>query len=77
MTRPKSSERPSDLTVERVLRKVSLVEAAQGDNEAAHDLEDELYRTVLYAIAHGAESPRELANAVLRTQLLNFRRWTA
>jgi hypothetical protein len=58
-----------------VLRKVKAIEDAQRDHEMAHGLEDDLYRQVLSAIAHGAPNAAELANAALYTQTLDFKRW--
>jgi hypothetical protein len=65
------------MTPADVLQKVADIEAAKGDPEIAHGLEDDLYRSVLSAIAHGARNPKSLADAALHTQLVDFPRWRA
>lgn len=61
-----------------VMQKVAAIEAIGADDaEAAHGLEDDLYRSVLSAIAHGAPDAAELANAALYSQLCSFPRWCA
>jgi len=47
------------------------------DNEKAHSLEDDLWEEVLNAIACGASNPQELAREALKTQEIEFNRWTS
>ena len=68
------------LTVEAVAADVVAVAvaAADGDDEAAHHLEDNLLRRVLQAIAEGrASDPAALARAALTASDVSFRRWFA
>lgn len=48
--------------------------AADGDNEAAHGVEDGLYVGVLHAIARGAGNPAELAAAALLASAVKYDR---
>ena len=51
--------------------------AEEGDDEAAHGEEDDLWRDVLRAIADGADNPRAMAREALETTHLSFERYTA
>lgn len=48
-----------------------------GDDEAQHSKEDNLWEDVLRAISKGAINPRELATAALKSKDLSFSRWCA
>ena len=65
------------LTVALVRQQVAAVEAASCDSQRAHGAEDELYTSVLTAIATGRHegSPAELAAEALRARDLLFARW--
>lgn len=61
-----------------VLARVDKVRAIADDDEAAHQLEDELYIDVLTAIAKGAcADPAACARAALLVQEIQFSRWYA
>lgn len=49
--------------------------AKRGDNEAAHSLEDKLFRDVLTAIARSENDQGELAREALKARELRFARW--
>ena len=51
--------------------------AQEGDYEAAHGEENDLWRDVLRAIASGADSPRAMARETLETTRIGFERYTA
>lgn len=62
----------------RVVEKVAEIAAMSGlDDEAAHSLEDALYREVLEAIADGHPDSAALAAEALRTKGIEFCRWYA
>lgn len=48
-----------------------------GDPESQHRMEDDLYISVLTAIANGANDPSSLAKEVLKVSELDFPRWYA
>ena len=52
-------------------------EAARGDNELAHELEDALWRDVLEAVANHHDDSAELAHLALRSTDVKFSRWRA
>jgi hypothetical protein len=51
--------------------------AAEGDDEAAHSVEDDLRERALGAIYAGAPNAVELAGVALSTKRLGFDRWCA
>jgi hypothetical protein len=66
------------VTPEDVEARLVNIEAAKGDNETAHELEDELYVDVLRAIAASeAADPQALAERALKAYDLDFTRWYA
>ncbi|MGX1483422.1 hypothetical protein RKD45_002498 [Streptomyces griseus] len=65
------------LTAEDIAHRLAAIHAAQGDDERAHGLEDDLHRDVLATIAAGAPDASLLAAAALRTETLDFARWCA
>lgn len=65
------------MTVNDVICEVEKIEKLTGDPEAAHSLEDALYRQVLIAIKRGHPAPSRLAEAALRTMEIDFERWCA
>lgn len=68
----------STLTVTDVESAVRQIEVRAGDDEAAHNMEDKLYRRVLEAIRDGrCENPPACAAAALMTQDMDFARWCA
>lgn len=60
-----------------VKKRVAEIAAVTSDFEAAHGREDDLYRDVLRAIAEGAPDAAKLAAEALKTQELDFDRYTA
>ena len=62
------------MTRDQVIERVMRIETALADPELAHGLEDELFRSVLVAIAGGAPNPRDLAMLALYSLLFDFRR---
>lgn len=68
---------PSKVTVDWVHEQVAKIEKHKDDSEAAHAMEDSLYRSVLQAIAEGPRSAKALAREVLRTQDIDMARWYA
>lgn len=71
---------PVITTVDEVRSTVAAIEQLQWDPEAAHSLEDDLYKWVLQAIAEGAvehEEAQEMAEAALQTKAFDFPRYTA
>jgi hypothetical protein len=61
-----------------VRRRVARVESLAGDDEEAHAEEDDLYLSVLLAIAAGdVANPRGLAAEAVRTKKIKFARWYA
>jgi hypothetical protein len=60
------------LHVEQALLRIGM--AAKTDPEAAHGLEDKLYRDVLEEVAKGESYGAELARAALRSRELMFPR---
>ena len=64
------------MTIEEVSEKVAAVRKAsdEGDDEKAHDLEDELRHDIL---VHYSENGCELAKAALQTTHFDFNRWCA
>jgi len=73
------------MTAQDVRERVTAIRAAAGvltpsdyDNEAAHALEDDLYRDLIRAIEDGSCTyPRECAAIALETQALDFTRHCA
>jgi hypothetical protein len=52
--------------------------AAEHDDEAAHSMEDALRAQALQAIANGdVDDPKALAELVMTTDGIEFRRWCA
>jgi len=62
--------------VEAMVDQIELL-AKDGDHEAAHIAEDELYIKVLEAIASGYKNPDGLAIAALEAKDIEFDRWCA
>ena len=66
------------LTVEWVGLCLPVIEAAKQEPAAAHVLEDELYRSVLNAVARGdCLTPSALCTEALKTRSIMFERWMA
>lgn len=69
---------PRMLTVEEIQNKVEQIRRVAGDPEAAHGMQDELYRTVLAHIVRGeVEDPKTAARAALMVEEIEFPRWRA
>lgn len=80
MVRDIDAELAPKLTEEAVAERVARIAAVSDDDERAHGLEDDLYRDVLRQIADGTlaeDEAREIANAALKADGLDFSRWTA
>lgn len=71
-TRGEASARELDVRGE-----LKAIEAARGDDERAHVLEDELYHRVLGWTAEGVADARKLARLALESQQIDFARWCA
>lgn len=65
------------MNVKQVKKRVKFVKDKAWDYEVAHGAEDDLYRDVLQVIADGAENARQLAQEAIKTQKINFERYTA
>lgn len=61
-----------------VRERLAEIENVAYDDEAAHSLEDDLYRQLLEAIADGlCQEPELCARLALKSQNLHFERWGA
>jgi hypothetical protein len=66
------------LTLLDIDKEVERIRAMAGDDEAAHSAEDDLRERVLAMIADGSASdPQAYAEAVLKTNEIDFQRWCA
>lgn len=68
------------MTVKGIEKAIRAIKAKNGDNEVQHGDEDNLYFSVLQAIAGGeieGDLAKECARAVLKTKYLDFHRWYA
>lgn len=65
------------LTVAAVRARVEDIRASAGDDEAAHGMEDQLFESVLRAVADGHPQSVAMAKAALRSLELDFERWCA
>jgi hypothetical protein len=65
------------MLLSEVSERVDFIRAIAGDHEAAHSAQDDLYRSVLAAIADGAENARDLAAVALAVEAIEFHRWYA
>lgn len=65
------------MNVQDIEKEVDEIRKVAGDYEAAHGMEDELWKRTLRAIARGAEDPAALASAALVTTTLDFPRYGA
>lgn len=65
-------------SIEDIKAWVKDIKESIGDNENAHELEDDLYITVLTGIANGeCSSPAKYAKEALKAHELNYERWYA
>jgi hypothetical protein len=66
------------MTVKDVAEQLAAIERSARDPEAAHSMQDDLFRDVLGAIANGkTETPTMLAAAALMVDDIEFPRWMA
>ncbi len=65
------------MTVDEVVAQVEAIRAAAHDDEAAHVMEDNLYRSVLHSISLNPWNAQELAEAAFRATFIDFERWYA
>lgn len=65
------------MTCADIDKRIKAIEAIESDYEAAHAMEDVLWRDVLAAIASGEPNPVALAGEALRTTQLRFPRHAA
>ena len=65
------------VTVEAIQAMVKKIAEVADDPENAHGREDNLWQTVLEAIAAGAPDAIELAKAALESQKIEFPHWYA
>jgi hypothetical protein len=70
------AKREPMLTVAEVIRAVGAVKTAKGDPGVAHSLEDALYVRILREVAAGDSLVALLAHEALKTQRIDFPRWT-
>jgi len=63
--------------LEYIKERVALVELAKDDPESAHIVQDDLWYSVLVAIAEGTENASELARAALQVIDIDYPRWHA
>ena len=63
-----------------ILGELESIRKHEGDDEAQHSREDELYRRVLVAISKNKledMTPAEASKLILETQKMKFNRWAA
>jgi hypothetical protein len=60
------------MTIEQVRARIAIIDASSDDAEAAHALEERLWRDVLRYLAG---SGNELAAEALKTRRIEFARW--
>ena len=66
------------MTVTGIEERVRAIRERRHDAEEAHSLEDRLYTDFIAFIASGEDGPiREMAQAILKTQEIDFPRWCA
>lgn len=66
------------MTPTKVRQRVRDIAACKGDNEAAHSMEDDLYRDVIASIATGmCDDPEKVCAEALKTKEIEFVRWCA
>ena len=65
------------MTAKEVLKRIGALKKIADDDEAAHNVEDQLYTAVLTAIAAGSGDAQALAKAALKSKLVSFHRWCA
>jgi len=69
---------PTELTPEMVRTEVARIDAAKGDDEGAHGMEDDLYALILRMIATDRiADAKACAQEALKTKLIDFARWCA
>lgn len=67
-----------NLTIEEVRQEVANIEESKGDSEIAHEFEDTLYRKFIEHVAeNGNKKLSEMAKECLKTQKIEFARYTA
>lgn len=65
-----------EITVESIRQRIQHIERIQNDDEAAHVLEDELYLSVLTAIAEGkCDNPMQFAQEAIKCCEIDMQRW--
>lgn len=65
------------MTPQTVRMRIREIKLSDGDDEAQHSKEDDLWEDVLFAISTGVDNPQELAKEALRSKKLKFCRWCA
>jgi hypothetical protein len=66
------------MDVKSVEQEVERIRELRYDDEAAHGAEDDLWESVLRAIASGeTDDPAAIAAAALKTKTIEFARWCA
>ena len=65
------------MNLRQAKERVASIEAIQGDDEAAHSQEDELYLDFVKMVAKGTHKHAEIAREILRTKEMNCARWCA
>ena len=65
------------MSIEEIKKALSMIEAANGDDEAQHSLEDELYAGFVEHISQGQSEYAEMAKLILTTKQMDFARWCA
>lgn len=65
-----------EMNFDDVTKTIDHISSISKDYEAAHIIEDELYRSVLEHIASGCcDNPQSWAKEALKTQYVRFDRW--
>lgn len=69
------------MTLKYIQEQVEYIESVKGDDEIAHGVEDSLREAFISHVAehaeHGEPLIRRMAQAVLKTKDIQFKRWCA
>lgn len=65
------------MNLQQVKHTVQLIDASKGDYEGAHEMEDDLYQSVLKEVASGNQEAKEMAREALKTKKIDFARYCA
>lgn len=65
------------MKLEDIKKAVKEIEEIKEDDEAAHMEQDDLYRSIIKAIAEGKTVTPEMAQEALKVEEIDFSRWYA